>query len=361
MTKEDSFSWRLAECRRAMAELELEAFIITGPANRRYLSGFTGDNGLLFVDAARQILFTDFRYEEQARLEAPAWDLRVVGRQLIPEFAAWLKEEGGRRIGLEAEHWSLADYELLTADLPRERFVPTKGVIEGLRAVKSEEEIACIATAAAINDRVWEKFLPLLKPGVAERDLAVELEYLLRREGAEGLAFPCIVASGPRGAMPHAVPSEKRLASGELVVVDFGAVWKGYASDITRTVALGKVGEEEAVAYRVVLTAQEKALAAVRPGTTTRAVDAVARDYIRAAGYGEAFGHGLGHAVGLEVHEEPRLSPTSDQVIRAGMVFTVEPGIYLPGRFGVRIEDLVVVTGEGCRNLTRSPKELLVL
>lgn len=355
------FSSRLALLRRRMEELGLASFIVLGPANRLYLSGFTGDNGLLFVDAKRQVLFTDFRYREQACLEAAAWELRIVERRLLPEFAAWLKEEGGERIGLEAEHWTLADYEVLTQSVPEKRLVPTKGLIERLRAVKDEEEIACIAAAAAVNDRVWGRFLPLLRPGVQERDLAVELEYLLRREGADGVAFPSIVASGPRGALPHAAPSEKRLAAGELVVVDFGAVYRGYASDMTRTVALGRVGEEEKAVYRIVLAAQERALAAVRAGVDARAVDAVAREYIKEAGYGEAFGHGLGHAVGLEVHEEPRLAATAEGELQAGMVFTVEPGIYLPGRFGVRIEDLVVVTEDGCRNLTGTPKELLVL
>ncbi|NLG84793.1 MAG: aminopeptidase P family protein [Firmicutes bacterium] len=356
-----SFPSRLTLLRRRMEELGLVSMVVAAPANRRYLSGFTGDDGFLFVDERRLILFTDFRFREQARLEAPAWELRIVERRLLPEFAAWLKEEGGERIGLEAEHWTLAAYETLTRNVPAGRLVPIRGVVEQLRAVKDEEELAFIAAAAAINDRVWTRFLPLLRPGVSERDLAVELEYLLRREGAEGMAFPSIVASGPRGALPHATPGEKRLAAGEMVVVDFGAVWRGYASDMTRTVALGRVGEEERTVYGLVLAAQERALEAIRAGAVARAVDAVARNHIKEGGYGEAFGHGLGHAVGLEVHEEPRLSPTSEGEIRSGMVFTVEPGVYLPGRFGVRIEDLVVVTEDGYRNLTKSPKELLVL
>jgi len=308
-----------------------------------------------------QVLFTDFRYIEQARQEAGGFILHQLGRHLLPEFSAWLAREGGGRIGFEAAHWSLADYQELTRLVPPERLAPRTGVVEQLRAAKDQDEIECIARAAAIDDRAWARLVPSIGPGLTEQDLAAELEYLLRREGAEGSAFPTIVASGPRAALPHGVASAKRIEPGELVIFDFGARCQGYASDITRTVAVGQPGQRELDVYRIVAEAQRIALVSLRPGLTGREVDALARDHIQQAGYGEFFGHGLGHSVGIEVHEEPMLSPSGEQVLTAGMVVTVEPGIYLPGVTGVRIEDLVVLTETGHQNLTHSPKELTIV
>ncbi|MGE5551951.1 MAG: M24 family metallopeptidase [Bacteroidota bacterium] len=352
---------RLARLRELLRETELDSFVVAGAANRYYLSGFTGDNGFLLVDAAEQVLYTDFRYMEQARAEAPAFTLCQVGRRILPEFSACLAERGGDRIGFEPDHWSLADYQELIEVVSEKRLIAQKGMVEGLRAVKDPEEIERIGQAAAINDRAWARLMPLIKPGVAERDLAAELDYLLRREGADGNAFTTIVASGPRGALPHGTASARKIAPGDLVVFDFGAQYQGYASDMTRTVAVGNAGEKEREIYRIVAEAQALALAALRPGLTGIEVDAVARRHIKDAGYGQYFGHGLGHAVGIEIHEEPRLSPIGEQVLAAGMVVTVEPGIYLPGLGGVRIEDLVVLTATGCRNLTNSAKDMAIL
>ncbi len=352
---------RLAQLRSGMDSSGLEAFVITGGANRVYLSGFTGDNGILAILPDGEHLFTDFRYLEQAEEQAPEFILHRSGRWLLPEFGAWLGEQNLGKIGFEADHLRVAEYRVLEQYVPADKLCAQSGLVERIRAVKEPEEIEEITNAAAITDRVWEKMLHLIKPGVSERDLAAELDYLLRREGADGTAFDSIVASGPRGALPHATPTRKALALGEFVTFDFGARLRGYASDMTRTVGLGRLGGKEREIYRIVAEAQAMALEALRPGMTGCEVDAVARGYIQEAGYGGYFGHGLGHSVGLEIHEEPRLSPTGEERLEAGMVVTIEPGIYLPGFGGVRIEDLVVVTEGGCRRLSRSAKELRVL
>jgi Xaa-Pro aminopeptidase len=313
------------------------------------------------VGPSAQLLFTDFRYMEQASREAPLFQIQRHNNKLMPDMAAWLVENGGARIGYEPARLNLADYWKMIEVLPQERLVDGESLVERARFVKEPEEIDRIARAAAINDLVWAGFAKEIKAGVAERDLALELDYLLRREGADGTAFPTIVASGPRGALPHGMPSSKKLNPGELAVFDFGARLDGYASDMTRTVALGDPGEKARGIYRVVAEAQAMALAALRPGLAMAALDAVARNHIRDAGYGEYFGHGLGHSVGIEIHEEPRLSPGGEGTLAAGMVLTVEPGVYLPGFGGVRIEDLVVIVEDGVNTLTHSPKELLIL
>lgn len=352
---------RLALLRQAMVDEGLDCLAVTGQANRRYLSGFTGDQGVLIVTRTDVLLFTDFRYVEQAGAEAPGVSVRRCARQYLPDVAAWLSAEGGGRIGIEAAHWSLADYQELVSRLPAERLVPTRGMVEKLRMRKEPAEIDCIAGAAAIADRALARLIPQVKPGASEAELAALLDYLVRQEGGEGPAFTTIVASGPRGALPHGTASPKLLAVGELVVIDFGACFGGYASDITRTFALGGAGEEERRIYRIVAEAQARVLGMLRPGLACREADAAAREYIQAAGYGEYFGHGLGHSVGLEIHESPALSETAEEILAPGMVVTVEPGIYLPGRMGVRIEDLVVIEEAGCRILTGSPKELTAL
>ena len=289
------------------------------------------------------------------------WLARVRASCKLRVSPGWLAGAGYSRIGFESAHWSLADYQVLSGQVPAERLVPLTGMVERLRYVKEPAEVERIARAVAITDRAWARLIPAIKEGVLERDLAAELDYLLRREGADGTSFSTIVASGPRGALPHGVASDRRIVRRDMVVFDFGAQYQGYAADMTRTVAVGQPGEEERAVYRIVAEAQSRALAAVRPGLTGREIDAVARGYIGENGYGDFFGHGLGHAVGLEIHEEPRLSPSGEEQLLPGMTVTVEPGIYLPGRFGVRIEDLVVVTETGCRNLTQSRKDLVVV
>ncbi|MZP28473.1 M24 family metallopeptidase [Heliobacterium undosum] len=339
----------------------IDALLILSPVNRRYLSGFTGTAGFLLVDREGQWLATDFRYWEQASKQTPDWTL-------IRQKGAWTEalqeavaDRGWRNIAVESDVVTLEQQQKLETALPAIRWVPRKGMVESLRAVKDEGEQAAIARAAALADRGFQHILGCMRPGMAERDVALELEFFLRREGAQGVSFEFIVASGERSALPHGVASDKTIGTGELITLDFGCILDGYCSDMTRTVIFGQPSAEQRKVYETVLEAQERALAAIAPGKSGRDIDRIARDVIDQAGYGDRFGHGLGHGVGLVVHENPRLSILSEDILEPGHAVTVEPGIYIPGWGGVRIEDLVIVTSGGNRNLTTSPKELLVL
>jgi len=353
-------SGRLARLRSGLRERGVDGILVFGLENMRYLSGFTGDSGALLISATEAILVTDFRYVEQAREEAP--DFRLVRHEdFFETLAGEVRGLGLGSLAYEGDTVSVRRFARLQETLPGVAWVDQNGLVEGLRAVKDAQELALIEEAAAIADRAFTHILDYVREGAAEREIALELEWYLKRH-SEGPAFPSIVASGPRGALPHAQPGEKELRRGELVVLDFGAIVNGYHSDMTRTVAVRSADERSREIYEIVLRAQLAGLEAVRPGKTGREVDAVARDVIAAAGYGEYFGHGLGHGVGLAIHEDPpRLSPRGEVTLVENMVVTVEPGIYLPGFVGVRIEDLVVVTAAGARRLSQSPKDFLVV
>ena len=343
-----------------LKERKLEAVLICKRENVRYFSGFAGTAGVLAVTAAERKIFVDFRYAEQARQMAPAF--QVVRSKANPLDAAveWLKGTGFRRIGFEEDFQTVAEYNRMTAKIDAEHWVPIQ--LDVLRAVKTADEIKKITAAAAIADEALTKILPLIRPGATEESLAAALEYEMRIRGSERPAFTTILASGARAALPHGLPSEKKIEAGEFVVIDFGAVYQGYHSDITRTFCVGGASSRQREVYDTVLQAQLAGLAAVKPGAACREVDRVARSVIEAAGFGEYFGHGLGHGVGLVIHEGPRLSPSAgEERLEAGMVVTVEPGIYLPGWGGVRIEDLVVVTEDGCRILSTMDKALMEL
>ena len=262
-------------------------------------------------------------------------------------------------MGYEDESLLCSQIDKMKEALPVDVWTPLKDRIDALRCIKTEEELAYLAKAEEIGDRAFAKLLPLLKPGMTELEAAAELEYLMKKEGAEDLGFNTIVASGLNSSMPHAIPGEKKLEAGDFITFDFGCKYKGYCSDMTRTVVLGKASEKQKEIYGVVLKAQLAALDALKAGVSGSSVDKVARDIITEAGYGDCFGHGLGHSVGLFIHENPRLSPSDDTILQAGMIETVEPGIYVPGFGGVRIEDMVIVTEEGHINLALSPKELI--
>jgi len=351
---------RLRRLRSVLRARGLDGLLVTGPENRRYLSGFTGSSAYLLVGSrAGQWLATDFRYWEQAAEQAAAFTLLRLESGALATVAGCMRAAGWRRVGFEAAHCTYEFTERLRQEAADLELVATSGVIEELRLCKDGDEIDLIAAAAAIVDAVWEDVLDIIKPGLAERELALEMEYRLRRQGAEGLAFPIIVASGPRGALPHAEATERQLAEGEMVTVDVGAVYRGYCSDMTRTVVVGRGSAEQRRVWEVVRAAQETALAGLRPGLTCREADALARQVIAAAGFGDCFGHGLGHGVGLAVHEEPRLGPGTDPdgLLQAGMVVTVEPGIYRPGWGGVRLEDLVVLQDDGAQLLSHARKD----
>ena len=340
----------------------LDAMLVTDLVNVRYLTGYTGSNGLALIGESVCAFVTDFRYVEQAAAEvAPEFDRRRGERDLLEALEDPLPG-GPVRLGFEEAHMSVRAYRRLREVLPeRVELVGVVDVIERLRAVKEAAEVDSMRSAAALADDALRWLLERGLVGRTERELALDLEQRMRSQGAEDPSFPAIVAAGAHGALPHASPRDVEIPSGELVVIDWGARVDGYNSDCTRTVAAGAVGEQAASVYGVVLEAQLAGVGAVRPGAGGREVDAAARDVIEAAGYGSEFGHGLGHGVGLEVHENPRLSQRSDDVLAAGNAVTVEPGIYLPERFGVRIEDLVIVGEDGCEILSSIGKELTVV
>ncbi len=340
----------------AMAERELDGLLVTGLVNVRWLTGFTGSNAAAVIGAGLRRFLTDFRYLSQASTEVgPAWE-REIGQDLL-ELAARRLPAG--RLGFDdaqmpvRQHARLA--EMVGDDV---ELVAAGGLLEDLRAVKDADELGRIRAAAELADRALEEVLGRGLTGRTEREVALDIEVTMRRMGAEAASFPPIVAAGEHGALPHAAPRDVAIPEGTFVVVDWGAQVNGYASDCTRTFATGELDPRDRAVYDVVLHAQEEALAAVRPGPTGREVDAVAREIIDAAGHAEHFGHGLGHGVGLEVHEGPRLSKQGETALAAGMVVTVEPGVYVPGAVGVRIEDLVAVTEAGHEVLNGLPKDL---
>jgi len=328
-----------------------EPLLVSAPANVRYLTGFVSSNAALLVEPDRLRLFTDFRYAEAAQA-VEGVEVELLKRNLYGNLSELLSG----RIGFEASALTYASWETLAAGSAE--LVPRRGLVERLRAVKDESELRAIRAAAGITNRVYDALSKEQFVGRSERDLAWRVEVLFHELGAEGVSFPAVVAAGPNGAKPHADPGDTPIGPGQTVVVDAGCIVDGYCSDCTRTFATGALPDELARAYDVCLAAQEEALAAVRVGEQGEDVDGVARRRIDGKGFGEAFGHGLGHGVGLLVHEAPRLAPESSDVLTSGNVVTVEPGIYLSGLGGIRIEDLVVVGDDGPDVLTSFPKEL---
>ena len=341
-----------------LRERELDQLLITDLVNVRYLTGFTGTNGLSVVGHDERVFLTDFRYVERAQAEVPDFE-RVRGKQDL------LSDAAGRlhgRVGFEDQHMSVRQHERLRGLVPEDvELVPAGGIVEELRAVKEPEELRTIREAAALADAMYEYIQERGLVGRTEREVAVDVEREMRERGAEDPSFPSIIASGPNGALPHATPGDVQICRDTLVIVDMGCRVDGYCSDCTRTFATGSLPDEAASVYELVLAAQETSLAAIRAGADCRAVDAVARDRITEAGYGEQFGHGLGHGVGMEIHEGPRLAQSAEGALVSGNVVTVEPGVYVPGAFGVRIEDLVVVTDGGSEVLSHFPKPLITL
>ncbi|HET8673891.1 MAG TPA: Xaa-Pro peptidase family protein [Thermoleophilaceae bacterium] len=341
-----------------MRERELDALLVTNLMNVRYLSGFTGTNGLCVVTPDERLFFTDFRYVERAASEVPDFE-RVRGRQDLLGDAA---ERLSGRVGFEDQHMSVRTHERLRGIVGEGvELVPAGGLVEELRAVKGPEELRAMREAAALADDMYEYLRQRGLVGRTEREVAVDVEREMRDRGAEDPSFPSIVAAGANGALPHAAPRDVAIEPNTLVIVDMGCLVDGYCSDCTRTFATGSLDDEVGSVYELVLAAQEESLAAVRAGADCKEVDSVARDRIAGAGYGERFGHGLGHGVGLEVHEAPRLAQTAEGSLVAGNAVTVEPGVYVPGAFGVRIEDLAVVTDAGSEVLSHFPKELITV
>ena len=351
-------SQRLIE---VLPEAGVDVLLVTNLVNVRYLTGYTGSNGLAVIGPRTATFITDFRYLEQAAEEVDPFFERLQAPQELFEVIGEVLGHTAPRLGFEDAALSVRGLRRLRELLGEQvELVPAGNLVEGLRAVKEPGESERIRAATALADDAFEQVIGNGLVGRTERGVAIALEQEMRIRGAERPSFDTIVAAGRQGALPHAKPGEREIVAGELVVIDWGAELDGYCSDCTRTVAAGEPGEEARRVYDLVLTAQRKGVEQVRAGADCREVDRLARDLIDARGYGEHFGHGLGHGVGLEVHEAPRLSQRADGELRAGNVVTVEPGVYLPGRFGVRIEDLVLVTQNGCEILTSVPKELIV-
>jgi Xaa-Pro aminopeptidase len=337
-----------------LGERQLDLILVTNITNVGYLTGFGGTNGACVCGPGTRLLLTDFRYTERAEAEVEEWEVITVA----DDWLGGIAERLTGRTGFEDDHVSVRLLEKLRAKLPDGvELVAAGGAVEKLRRVKDEAELAAIAAAAELADEVWRWSLERGLGGRSEREVARAAEARIRELGGDP-SFPAIVAAGSNGALPHAEPGEREIGTGELVVFDMGAKLDGYCSDGTRTFAVGEPSERAREVYEAVRAAQAAALEAISPGIGGEELDGVARKVIEAAGYGERFGHGLGHGVGLEVHEAPRLSPRSEDVLEVGEVVTVEPGVYLPGELGVRIEDLIVAAEGGHRNLSGLPKEL---
>ena len=357
--KKNTFTDALSAALRGKAD----AALILSEANRFYFTGFAASDGALLVTAADAIFYTDSRYTEAAvrKLgEAYVRDSATLYENLNAEFA----KQGVQTVAVENDRLTLAEFARLQEKLPGVRFIADDtltNVVEELRSVKTDAEIEKICAAQRIAEAAFDHILGFIKPGVTEKEVGLELDYFMLSHGADGLSFETIAVSGVNSSLPHGVPSEKKIEIGDFVTMDYGALKDGYHSDMTRTVAVGKVSDEQRLVYETVLKAQLASLTAYKEGVSCFDGDKAARDVIKDAGYGNYFGHGTGHGVGVEIHEFPRVSPASKATLKAGHVVTAEPGIYLPGKFGVRIEDMALITKTGCIGLTHCPKELIVL
>jgi len=352
------------EGKKILQSTTINALFITNAANMRFVAGFTGE-GYVYLSEKQAIVVTDSRYTIAATAECKGftvieWDKKGY---YIPLMDA-LKEDDIKILGIEDETMTVSEYEKLKQVLKKEELDSVqiefmKERITERRSIKNTQEIDWIRQAEAIGDRAFQKLLPKLKAGMTEKQVAALIEFFMKEEGADGFSFETIAASGIHSAMPHAVPTDKVLENGDFLTMDFGCLYHGYCSDMTRTVVIGEASEKQKEIYNIVRKAQEMALAGIRPGLKGKEIDALARKVIEEAGYGECFGHSLGHSVGLEIHEKPVFSRKEETVMQPGMVITVEPGIYIENFGGVRIEDVVVITENGCENITHSPKDLI--
>lgn len=352
---------RVAKLREKMQAKGLQAMLVASPVNRRYLTGFTGSAGYVLITQTQSYLLTDFRYMTQAPQQAAGYQVVEHGSKVTDTVKELLGSEGITALGFEQEHVTYAVFSAYTEQLKPVSLVPVSGMIEELRMYKDSEELKAMQRAADLADATFSHVLSIVETGKTEREIDLQMEMFMRKGGATGSSFDTIVASGERSALPHGVASDRVIQGNEFITFDFGALLDGYCSDLTRTIALGTPDPKLKEIYDIVLEAQLHALDGIKPGMTGREADALARDVITKYGYGEYFGHSTGHGLGMEVHESPRLSKLSDDVLKPGMVVTVEPGIYLPGLGGVRIEDDIVITETGIHILTSSSKEYTVL
>lgn len=365
-----NFQARQTKLREHLATTRFDGLLISHLPNIRYLCGFTGSAGLLLVEEAGSVFFTDVRYDTQAHEEVKAAKVVIARKAVLPALGEFLaarrKRARGWSIGIEAEHFTIADKKRLTKVRPSGvTLKDAPAVVERARMVKDSDELDLIRAAVALGAKLFERALQVLRPGVKEVEVAAEMELAARRGGAEEMSFPTIIASGARSALPHGRASGQAIAAGGFVVCDFGVILSGYCSDQTRTVWVGAVPravpDDARRAYEVVKEAQQAAIEVVRPGITVGEVDAAARKVLRKAGLGRYFTHSTGHGVGLEIHEIPRVADGQKEILQPGMVITIEPGVYFPGKWGIRIEDMVAVTAGGCEVLTPTSKDFLAV
>ena len=349
---------RLVALRRALRVYGVDAFLVTGVHNLRYLTGFTGDDSALLATRDQAFFLTDGRYTEQAEHETTGIEILERKRGLMSLAARTSARLGVRRLGIEADHLSVASHTDLGCHAPGVEITPVRSVVEGIRQVKSAREVRLTAEAVRVAEMAFARVLPALRPGRTELELARMLEDAMRDLGAEGPSFPTIVAAAERSSLPHARPTTRRIRRGDAVLFDWGALRESYTSDLTRVVFVDTISPFFERIYGIVLHAQRRAIRRVQPGLTAETIDHAARDYLKSRRHGKHFNHGLGHGLGLEIHELPVINGRSKTILKPGMIFTVEPGVYLPGRGGVRIEDDVLVTRDGHHVLTSTPKSL---
>ncbi|WP_078545809.1 M24 family metallopeptidase [Litchfieldia alkalitelluris] len=351
---------KLEKLREGFKEYGIDGLLVTNSYNRRYMTGFTGTAGVVLISETKSVFITDFRYVEQASEQIEGFEVVQHTGQLIDEVAKQAVDMGIKKLGFEQDDLSFSTYSSYNNTTEAE-LVPVSNAVEKLRLIKSESEIKILKEAAEIADAAYTHILGYIRPGISELDVSNELEFFMRKQGAVSSSFDIIVASGVRSALPHGVATDKIIEKGDFVTLDFGAYYKGYCSDITRTLAVGTPSDELKNIYNIVLEAQLRGMDGIKPGLTGKQADALTRDYITEKGYGQYFGHSTGHGLGMEVHEQPGLSVKSDMILTPGMVVTVEPGIYIAGLGGVRIEDDTVITENGNESLTYSTKELIIL
>lgn len=343
---------RISKIRRRLKNLKLDALLVSNPSNIFYLSGFSGHDSVLLVTQEENYIVTDFRFEQDAKKSASGFEIIAQPGNLYQKISRIIRRLSLKRVGFESGHMTVRGAEFLT-NLIAARLVPFFGLIESLRVIKYPDEISAIKTSACIAKNVLKIIIKEVKNNRTEKDIAVRIDFLLRKEGADSTSFDTIVASGENASMPHARPSNKKIRPGEAVVLDFGARRNNYTSDLTRTLFVGKISKQLSLVYSIVAAAQKKAINKIAPGVKISEIDRVARDYITKKGFGNYFGHATGHCVGIDVHELPSINSKNHTTLKEGMVFTVEPGIYMPGIGGVRIEDMVLVNKNGYEVLTR--------
>ena len=352
---------RIAKLKEKLKENDIEAFLVTKKENVRYLSQFTGTAGKLLITQNDSVFITDFRYLDQAEEQTDGCVIEEISSNFIEGFSELLKRKKIKNLSFESQDLSFKMYQKLKEKLDLDSLNPVESMVEKLRIIKEQSEVEKIKQAVEIADQGFQFLLEFIEPGKTEKEVALELEFFMKRKGGEKNAFDFIVASGKRGALPHGAASNKKIKKGELVTIDFGTVFQGYHSDITRTVAVGEPPQKLKEVYELVLKSQLLVIDQIKAGMSCVEADKIARDIIAEAGYKEMFGHGLGHGIGLEIHEGPRVSYTSEDNLKTGMVVTDEPGIYISGLGGVRIEDDLLITEAGCEVLNSAPKELIIL